>query len=77
MAADALSQAEFQELKEWIESHKSEWPTQIRSFIERLVAVYLTLAKDKRRSAETLRLLRQAMGLIPTSEKGAQITQKC
>jgi hypothetical protein len=69
----ALTQAEFDELRAYVTEHKDVWPSHITQLLERLLALYRTLAQDKRKAAEVVKTLRMAMGIIPKSERGAQL----
>lgn len=69
----ALSQAEIAEVSAYIEMHKAQWPAHIAQMLERLLALYRTLAGNERKSREVLKTLRMAMGIIPTSERGSQL----
>ncbi len=72
----ALTPQEFSELETWLSSHKQEMPTSIVAIIARMMALYLTLAKTQAKSKEILLQLRIAMGFIPKSEKGRQLSEK-
>lgn len=71
-----LTQKEFTELETWLSSHKEEMPASIGAIISRMMALYLVLAKAQAKSKDILSQLRMAMGLIPKSEKGSQLSEK-
>ena len=76
MPANALTQAEFEELRTWSETNGGAWPEQIQASLQRLFAVYQSLAHDKKKAADVLKTLRMAMGLEPKSERGSQALEK-
>ena len=69
---DALSRSEFDLLKSWSLMNSGLFPEEIRQTQERLLASYLDLLNNRSQSLQNLKLLRQAMGFIPKSEKGSQ-----
>ena len=70
---EAVTEAEFTQLKAWLDTHPSGLPESLRAVIERLLVQYLWLLKSAARAKETLRTLRVAMGFILKSERGAQL----
>lgn len=69
----ALTVEELDRLKVWVHQNKTTSNRGIALLMERLIHVYFGLLKKSGRgSLETLKLLRQAMGLIPKSERGSQ-----
>ncbi len=76
MTPAALTHAEFDALKAFIDANKDKWPEPIRSLFERLIHLYQSLAKDKKKAADVLTTLRMAMGTIPTSERGKQLLEQ-
>lgn len=69
----ALTHAEFDAIKAFIDVNKDQWPEAIRSLFDRLIALYQKLAGDKKKAADVLKTLRMAMGIDPTSERGKQL----
>jgi hypothetical protein len=70
---EAVTEAEFDQVKAWLASQPVGLPEPLRLVIERLLLQYLWLLKSAARAKETLRTLRVAMGFIPKSERGAQL----
>jgi len=69
---DALSRNEFEHLQSWSMENYAVFPEEIREFQKRLLITYHDLLKNRAQSLQNLKLLRQAMGFIPKSEKGNQ-----
>lgn len=66
----APSQDEFGKVKEWFERSESEIPGEAREGLRKILAVYMSLVQGVSRSRATLHALRQAMGIVPKSERG-------
>jgi len=73
----ALTSPEFDALKAWIDENKAVWPEPIQALLGRLIALYQKLANDKSNASDVLKTLRMAMGIVPTSERGKQLLEKC
>jgi hypothetical protein len=69
---EVLSSQEFVELQAWTQENYEVLPAEMGDILQRLLLNYYALLKDKSQSLQNLKLLRQAMGLIPKSEKGNQ-----
>ena len=72
----ALTQAEIDDVKAFLEGNDHDWPDGIHAILGRLIALYVMLANAKKKSGDILRTLRMAMGIIPTSERGKQLLTK-
>src|SRR5271165_2132271 len=68
----AISRQELEELIDWLSRDKGMIPVKIKGILERLIAVYSSLVQGAARAKQTLITLRQAMGILPKSEKGKQ-----
>lgn len=68
----ALSKAEFNEVVRWFSENSSVIPDPIRANVGRMIAVYSNMGRGKTRANQTLVQLRQAMGILPKSERGKQ-----
>ena len=68
----ALSKLEFAEMIDWVDGVNKEISVEMRGRFKRILAVYLSLTRGALRAKQTLHTLRQAMGIIPKSEKGSQ-----
>ena len=66
----ALSKNELGELSEWFEENEQTIPEVTRGHLRRLLAVYGNLVQGAARAKATLHTLRQAMGIVPRSERG-------
>lgn len=69
----SLNKNQFDTLKVWAET-SNQIPTEIRPLLKSLIAVYSALLFGKSRAKYVLAELRKAMGLIPKSEKGSQLS---
>ena len=76
MKAEALTQAEFSELRAWSAANQPAWPENIQSLVDRMLALYQGLSQDKKNAADVLATLRRAMGILPSSESGKQLQNK-
>src|SRR5262249_2248344 len=76
MPSDALTRDELDLLETWFRDHETSLPPEVRAVQERMMALYRAAAKSKRAAAETLLALRMAMGIVPKSERGAQLFEK-
>jgi hypothetical protein len=76
MSSDALTWSEFELLSSWKKENEHAWTDDVRAALERLMALYLKLTKDRKAASDTLRSLWMAMGIIPKSERGAQLLEK-
>jgi hypothetical protein len=65
----AISKQELITLISWLKTAEN-LPADVRTGLSRVFAVYSNLAQGAARSKRTLTTLRQAMGLIPKSERG-------
>jgi len=73
----ALTQAELDILKAFLEADNSHLPDGIRQIFDRLIALYLMLINTKKKASDILKTLRIAMGIEPSSERGKQLLTKC
>lgn len=73
MTPAALTHAEFDALKAFIDANREQWPEAIQSIFDRLISLYQKLASDKKKASDVLKTLRMAMGIDPTSERGKQL----
>lgn len=76
MAPVALTQAELDDLKAFLEGNDANLPPGIRQIMDRLIALYLMLMNTKKKASDILKTLRLAMGITPTSERGKQLLSK-
>src|SRR5579862_8694876 len=68
----ALSRQELDEVRGWISSAGDGVPENVRASVVRMIAVYASMGLGKKRADQTLIQLRQAMGIVPKSERGKQ-----
>lgn len=66
----APSQDEIGKVREWFERSENEIPCEAREGLRKILAVYLSLLQGAKRAQATLHTLRQAMGIVPKSERG-------
>jgi len=69
---EALSSEDFSELESWSNQNQGVFPGKLGTTQKQLLSNYRVLLNDRRQSLQNLKLLRQAMGFIPKSEKGNQ-----
>ena len=67
---DILNKEELGQIKSWLDEEQNQVPEPVASHLQRLLKVYLNLSQSSKKAKQTLMLLRQAMGLVPKSEKG-------
>lgn len=70
---EAVTQAEYEQVKSWLASKPAGLPEALRLILERLLNQYLWLLRGATRARDTLQMLRIAMGFIPKSERGRQL----
>lgn len=75
-SANAVSAAEFEQIRQWLVQNRDQIPEPIGLILDNLLSSYDKLVKNKKNQKEILFHLRQAMGLIPKSEKGSS-EKKC
>jgi hypothetical protein len=68
----ALSRQELDEVRGWISSAGDGVPQNVRVSVVRMIAVYASMGLGKKRADQALIQLRQAMGIVPRSERGKQ-----
>ncbi len=66
----APTKDELKEIAKWYEANKASVPERIGGIIARLLACYLSLSQSKAKAAQVLTRLREAMGILPKSERG-------
>ena len=66
----APTREELQNLKTWAGENRSVLPPPEGKTLGQVLDVYDELAQSKRKSQETLKRLREAMGILPKSERG-------
>lgn len=69
---EALSSKDFSDLASWSDQNREVFPGKIGTTLRQVLSNYQNLLKDKRQSLQNLKLLRQAMGFLPKSERGSQ-----
>jgi hypothetical protein len=69
---EAVSSEDFSELESWTDQNQGIFPGKLGTTQKQLLSNYRALLKDRGQSLQNLKLLRQAMGMIPKSEKGNQ-----
>jgi hypothetical protein len=67
---DLLNKNDLNEAVAWLNANKAQVPEKIADLLRRVLLVYGEFAKGKARAKQTLMMLRQAMGILPKSEKG-------
>lgn len=73
MSTTAINKQDLDKIKEWLDDPNNQIPSGISDILKRIVAVYLSLNLGFLRAKQTLTELRRAMGIIPKSERGAQL----
>ena len=67
---EILNKEELSQIKSWLDEEQDQIPEPVASHLQRLLKVYISLSQSSKKAKQTLMLLRQAMGLVPKSEKG-------
>ncbi len=68
----AISKQELGTLIAWLTHSEIIFPDGVLGLLKRMLAVYSSLSQSEKRAKQTLMQLRQAMGLIPKSERGGR-----
>lgn len=74
MKYSAPTADEFQQVKQWVDSQPNV-PENILVGLKKILVVYGSLLKGVGKAKQVLHTLRQAMGIVPKSEKGSQEEQ--
>ena len=69
---EPVTKGAFVEAKKWFVKHPEVLPPEVHQVTERVFKDYWDLLESKNNSLETLKRLREAMGILPKSEKGSQ-----
>lgn len=69
---ETLSLEEFVALETWTNENLAVFPGNIGPIQKQFLSTYRDLLKDKKQSLRNLKLLREAMGFLPKSERGSQ-----
>jgi hypothetical protein len=67
---NAPSRDEIAELQKWLEENKSSFPESVSITLQRMVFIYVSLSQSAGRAKHTLTRLREALGILPKSERG-------
>ena len=67
-----VTRESFTNARSWILSHSQSLPKEVQQVTEMIYRDYWDLLESKKNSLETLKRLREAMGILPKSEKGSQ-----
>lgn len=70
VSVSVLTTQEFSNLTTWFSTNKSMFPDEISALFARILQVYLVLSTLPNRAKEILARLREAMGIVPKSERG-------
>lgn len=71
----AVSKQELMGLMAWVKTAES-LPSEVKTGLNRVFAVYSNLVQSGARAKRTLTTLRQAMGILPKSERGKSLKQE-
>ncbi len=66
----APSKDEINEVRKWLEENKAKVPQGIFNILLRMVTVYAAFAGSASKAKQTLTRLREALGILPKSERG-------
>jgi hypothetical protein len=66
----APSKEELQSLNTWVTAHKADLPPGVVATLIQLLSVVAALLQGQSKAKETLKRLREAMGILPRSERG-------
>lgn len=67
---EAPTKDELKQIGKWFEENKALVPQPIGAMIVRLLACYMSLSQSKAKAKQVLLRLREAMGILPKSERG-------
>lgn len=68
---DLINKSDLEEIKSWLSASQGQLPESVGKNLEKLLRVYAELAKGSAKAKQVLLMLRQAMGILPKSEKGS------
>ena len=71
VSVETVSAKDFIQIKDWFDQNRDQLPKPIDQILNNLIKSYSQLVENKRDQKEILFHLRQAMGLIPKTEKGS------
>lgn len=66
----APSRDEIKELRDWLLINKKDLPLMVANTLESMLELYLGMAQSSAKSKQMLARLREAMGILPKSERG-------
>ena len=69
--SDLLNKSDLNAIKTWLGENTSQVPEGISDRLERLLLIYAEFAKGQGKAKQMLMMLRQAMGILPKSERGS------
>jgi hypothetical protein len=67
-----VTKGDFVAAKKWLVKHPGVLPPEVHQVAETVFQDYWDLLESKKNSLETLKRLREAMGILPKSERGSQ-----
>ena len=68
---DLINKGDLEEIKAWLSASQGQMPESISNNLKKMLRIYAELAKGSAKAKQVLLLLRQAMGILPKSEKGS------
>ncbi len=66
----APSKDDIKELKSWLSANKKDLPLAVANTLEGMLELYLGMSQSSAKSKQMLARLREAMGIVPRSERG-------
>jgi hypothetical protein len=71
-----VSTHDVERFSSWCKEHQDAMPSDVRDITARILKVLAALQTVTRAHRNVLKLLRQAMGFVPKSERGAVLTNQ-
>jgi hypothetical protein len=72
----APSREDLKNLKTWLAENKSALPSQVGQTLTEILEAYAEFTKSLKKAQEMLKRLREAMGILPKSERGKSDCEK-
>lgn len=66
----APSRDDLKELRDWLKTNKESLPIAVSNTLESMLELYLGMSQSSAKSKQMLARLREAMGIVPRSERG-------
>src|SRR5271165_3315206 len=68
---DLINKLDLEEIKAWLKVNQAQMPESVGNNLAKMLRIYAELSKGAAKAKQVLLMLRQAMGILPKSEKGS------